>query len=124
MLWPPRILGMIRPAAGDYGDNIKPPVETAKIRSPRHPKLGRAGDPPSGCVGDRFQGQRHVAPRFHLDKGNKLAATGDQVNFPGRCPGTAGQYAVTFQHQGHGGNPFAPPAPAFCFSPISHARMI
>ena len=93
---PPGIAHVSWPAFGGDGDDVVAPVAYGEIWAFGHPEFGSASDALLGGGGDGFQSEGVGFTGFDLDKGDKVFALGDEVNFASRCAHTAGEDGVTF----------------------------
>ena len=105
---------MCRKRAGQNRDDVEAPGNAFISAMGREPGSGRVDDPALGAPCHRFQGGRQGLSCLDLDKAERVAAPGDDIDLAGGIAIIAFQDAVALQPQIPGGNALGPKAKPEC----------
>ena len=98
---------MHRPAPGQHGDEVEAQGEAGVVALPGEPEVGGALDAALRVRADGVHRFGQSRARLHLDDGDEIAATGDQVDLAEPRAVADGEDAKAFQAQGPGGEKLA-----------------
>lgn len=104
---------MTGPPAWHDQDNVKPKSQSGKRRVCGQVMCRGPRDPPPLPRGDRFRGVGSGAPCLNLDKRDRGAAPGHDIQLTRRCADAFSDDPIALQSQGQRRETFRPPPVSF-----------